>query len=89
MRLSSVVLLEGGDADALAEGEEITLKNWGNVKISKIDKGDDGEFRVVFNKHRWNDAALCGYLLSYVHVKACDEHPFWTRLILLRGRLIS
>ncbi len=48
MRLSSVVLLEGGDADALVEGEEMTLKNWGNVKISKIDKGDGGEFNGSF-----------------------------------------
>lgn len=43
MRLSSVVLLEGGDADGLAEGEEVTLKNWGNVKITKLDKDDGGE----------------------------------------------
>lgn len=43
MRLSSVALLEGGDADALAEGEEVTLKNWGNVKIKKVDKDATGE----------------------------------------------
>lgn len=43
MRLSSVALLEGGDADALAEGEEVTLKNWGNVKIKKVDKDTTGE----------------------------------------------
>lgn len=43
MRISSIALLEGGDADGLAEGEEITLKNWGNVKISKLDKNDSGE----------------------------------------------
>lgn len=42
MRLSSVALLEGGDADGLAEGEEVTLKNWGNVKVTKIDKDADG-----------------------------------------------
>ncbi|CAM9889371.1 unnamed protein product [Ectocarpus sp. 6 AP-2014] len=43
MRLSSVALLEGGDADALAEGEEVTLKNWGNVKIKKVDKDATGK----------------------------------------------
>ncbi|CAM9482206.1 unnamed protein product [Scytosiphon promiscuus] len=43
MRLSSVALLEGGDADGLAEGEEVTLKNWGNVKVTKIDKDADGK----------------------------------------------
>eukprot|EP00752_Nemacystus_decipiens_P004043 g3702.t1 len=43
MRLSSVALVEGGDADGLAEGEEITLKNWGNVKITKLDKDDGGK----------------------------------------------
>lgn len=42
MRLSSVGLLEGGDADGLAEGEEVTLKNWGNVKMTKIDKDSEG-----------------------------------------------
>lgn len=47
MRLSSVALLEGGDADALADGEEVTLKNWGNVKIKKIDRDADGEFAAV------------------------------------------
>ncbi|CAN0244579.1 unnamed protein product [Pylaiella littoralis] len=43
MRLSSVALLEGGDADALADGEEITLKNWGNVKIKQIDRDAGGK----------------------------------------------
>lgn len=43
MRLSSIALLEGGDADGLVEGEEVTLKNWGNVKIVKLDKDDGGE----------------------------------------------
>lgn len=43
MRLSSVALLEGGDADTLADGEEVTLKNWGNVKVKKIDRDAGGE----------------------------------------------
>ncbi|CAM9975917.1 unnamed protein product, partial [Laminaria digitata] len=43
MRLAPVVLLEGGDADAVAEGEEVTLKNWGNVKISKVEKDSAGK----------------------------------------------
>ena len=45
MRLAPVVLLEGGDADAIAEGEEVTLKNWGNVKVSKVEKDAAGESR--------------------------------------------
>lgn len=48
MRLAPVVLLEGGDADAVAEGEEVTLKNWGNVKVSKIEKDAAGELRHFF-----------------------------------------
>ncbi|CAM9278404.1 unnamed protein product [Ascophyllum nodosum] len=43
MRLAPVVLLEGGDADSLAEGEEVTLKNWGNVKIKRVEKDDAGK----------------------------------------------
>ena len=48
MRLAPVVLLEGGDADAVAEGEEVTLKNWGNVKVSKVEKDAAGESRPSF-----------------------------------------
>lgn len=43
MRLSSVALLEGGDADALADGEEVTLKNWGNVKIKTVVRDAGGK----------------------------------------------
>lgn len=43
MRVASIALLEGGDADGLAEGEEVTLKNWGNVKVTKLDKDDSGK----------------------------------------------
>ena len=42
-----MVLLEGGDADSLAEGEEVTLKNWGNVKIKRVEKDDAGERRLL------------------------------------------
>lgn len=48
MRLSSVVLLEGGDADNVAEGEEVTLKNWGNVRVDKVEKDDAGEREIIF-----------------------------------------
>lgn len=43
MRLAPVVLLEGGDADKVAEGEEVTLKNWGNVRVNKVETDDAGE----------------------------------------------
>lgn len=43
MRLAPVALLEGGDAALIVEGEEVTLKNWGNVKVTKVDKDADGE----------------------------------------------
>ena len=35
---SSRVLLEGADAQTFTEGEKITLINWGNVVITKINK---------------------------------------------------
>lgn len=43
MRLAPVVLLEGGDAELMVEGEEVTLKNWGNVKVTRVEKDTDGE----------------------------------------------
>lgn len=42
-----MALLEGGDAETIAEGEEVTLKNWGNVKVTKVDKDPDGELCFV------------------------------------------
>ena len=35
---SSRVLLEGADAQTFSEGEKVTLINWGNVIITKINK---------------------------------------------------
>ena len=35
---SSRVLLEGADAQTFTEGEKITLINWGNIVITKINK---------------------------------------------------
>lgn len=32
------VFIEGEDAVTLSEGEMVTLMNWGNVKITKINK---------------------------------------------------
>lgn len=68
MRLSSVALLEGGDADTLAEGEEVTLKNWGNVKIGKVEKDDEGELLnavVVHGKFDIRSFLLCFCLCSF------------------------
>ncbi|KAK2561535.1 Bifunctional glutamate/proline--tRNA ligase [Acropora cervicornis] len=36
------VLIEGADAVTLTEGEMVTLMNWGNVKITKINKTASG-----------------------------------------------
>ena len=38
MWYSSRVLLEGADAQTFPEGEKVTLINWGNVIITKINK---------------------------------------------------
>lgn len=35
---SPKVFIEGADAGTLSEGEMVTLMNWGNVKITKINK---------------------------------------------------
>lgn len=35
---SSRVLIEGADAQTFSEGEKVTLINWGNVIITKINK---------------------------------------------------
>lgn len=43
MRLAPVVLVEGDDANEMKESEEVTLKNWGNVKINSIDRNKAGE----------------------------------------------
>ncbi|CAM9258053.1 unnamed protein product [Choristocarpus tenellus] len=43
MRLSSVALVEGDDANGIEDGEEVTLKNWGNVKVSKVDRDARGK----------------------------------------------
>ncbi|KAK2853483.1 hypothetical protein Q5P01_006144 [Channa striata] len=37
------VLIEGADAETLSEGEVVTFINWGNLIITKINKGADGK----------------------------------------------
>ncbi|KAK2919718.1 bifunctional glutamate/proline--tRNA ligase isoform X3 [Channa argus] len=37
------VLIEGADAETLSEGEVVTFINWGNLIITKINKGPDGK----------------------------------------------
>lgn len=44
MWYSSRVLLEGADAQTFSEGEKVTLINWGNITITKINK---------YNMYRW------------------------------------
>ena len=36
LRIGNRVLIEGQDALTIAEGEEITLTRWGNVKVSAM-----------------------------------------------------
>ncbi|KAM9817196.1 bifunctional glutamate/proline--tRNA ligase [Neosynchiropus ocellatus] len=37
------VLVEGADAETFSEGEMVTFINWGNLVITKINKGPDGK----------------------------------------------
>uniref|UniRef100_UPI0037E9A7BF bifunctional glutamate/proline--tRNA ligase isoform X2 n=1 Tax=Semicossyphus pulcher TaxID=241346 RepID=UPI0037E9A7BF len=46
------VLVEGADAETFAEGEMVTFINWGNLIITKINKGSDG--KVVSMEARLN-----------------------------------
>ncbi|XP_015252640.1 PREDICTED: bifunctional glutamate/proline--tRNA ligase isoform X3 [Cyprinodon variegatus] len=46
------VLVEGADAETFTEGEMVTFINWGNLIISKINKGADG--KVVSMEARLN-----------------------------------
>lgn len=48
MRLGSVVIIEGDDANIMTEGEEVTLKNWGNVRITKLERNESGERATGF-----------------------------------------
>ncbi|CAN9506862.1 unnamed protein product [Ophioblennius macclurei] len=46
------VLIEGADAETLAEGEIVTFINWGNLIVTKINRGADGQ--VVSMEARLN-----------------------------------
>ncbi|XP_017281365.1 bifunctional glutamate/proline--tRNA ligase isoform X2 [Kryptolebias marmoratus] len=46
------VLVEGADAETFTEGETVTFINWGNLIITKINKGADG--KVVSMEARLN-----------------------------------
>uniref|UniRef100_A0A668W5Y9 Bifunctional glutamate/proline--tRNA ligase n=1 Tax=Oreochromis aureus TaxID=47969 RepID=A0A668W5Y9_OREAU len=46
------VLIEGADAETFTEGETVTFINWGNLIITKINKGADG--KVVSMEARLN-----------------------------------
>ncbi|XP_051918384.1 bifunctional glutamate/proline--tRNA ligase isoform X5 [Hippocampus zosterae] len=41
------VLVEGADAETLTEGEVVTFINWGNLIITKINKGADGKIQSM------------------------------------------
>ncbi len=53
LRLAPRVFLEGPDAETVAEGEEITLVRWGNVKVQSITK-DPATGKVVGMKGEYN-----------------------------------
>ncbi|XP_059696995.1 bifunctional glutamate/proline--tRNA ligase isoform X2 [Haemorhous mexicanus] len=40
---SSKVLIEGADAETLAEGEVVTFINWGNIIITKLNRNSSGK----------------------------------------------
>ncbi|KAM7060635.1 bifunctional glutamate/proline--tRNA ligase isoform 2-T2 [Acridotheres tristis] len=40
---SSRVLIEGADAETLAEGEVVTFINWGNITITKLSRNSSGK----------------------------------------------
>ncbi|XP_066475005.1 bifunctional glutamate/proline--tRNA ligase isoform X2 [Tiliqua scincoides] len=44
---SSRVLIEGGDAETLTEGETVTFINWGNLIITKIHKNSSGKIASI------------------------------------------
>uniref|UniRef100_A0A3Q3L771 Bifunctional glutamate/proline--tRNA ligase n=1 Tax=Mastacembelus armatus TaxID=205130 RepID=A0A3Q3L771_9TELE len=46
------VLIDGADAETFSEGETVTFINWGNLIITKINKGPDG--KVVSMEARLN-----------------------------------
>ncbi|NWU03890.1 SYEP ligase, partial [Urocynchramus pylzowi] len=44
---SSRVLIEGADAETLAEGEVVTFINWGNVIITKLNRNSSGKILSI------------------------------------------
>lgn len=63
--MAANILIEGEDADTLANGEEFTLMDWGNAIVDKIEKADgkvskitahlhlEGDFRKTEKKLTW------------------------------------
>lgn len=45
VRIGPEVLLEETDAEAMKEGQEITLLRWGNVKIIEVERDEAGQVR--------------------------------------------
>lgn len=44
---ASDVIIDQDDADSLEDGEELTLMDWGNVIITKLNKGEDGKVTSI------------------------------------------
>ncbi|CAN8203249.1 unnamed protein product [Coccothraustes coccothraustes] len=47
---SSKVLIEGADAETLAEGEVVTFINWGNIIITKLNRNASGKIVTISAK---------------------------------------
>ncbi|TRZ10646.1 hypothetical protein HGM15179_016462 [Zosterops borbonicus] len=47
---SSRVLIEGADAETLAEGEVVTFINWGNIIITKLNRNSSGKIVSITAK---------------------------------------
>eukprot|EP00698_Gefionella_okellyi_P014596 TRINITY_DN404_c0_g2_i1.p1 TRINITY_DN404_c0_g2~~TRINITY_DN404_c0_g2_i1.p1 ORF type:complete len:1232 (+),score=353.70 TRINITY_DN404_c0_g2_i1:56-3751(+) len=60
------VLIEGDDAAAIADGEEVTLMSWGNAVVDRVERGEGG--RVI---------ALHGHLNLKGDVKSTKKKLTW------------
>jgi len=63
---SSKVILEQDDAQLIKEGEEVTLMNWGNVKINKLHWQDGVVTRLDGSLHLAGDHKLTEKKLTWI-----------------------
>jgi glutamyl-tRNA synthetase len=71
---SRTVLIEQVDAAAIADGEEITLMNWGNVFCDKIERDADGKVtKVVGRTHPEGDFKTTAKKYTWVGYQDLNE----------------